>query len=46
MAKLLGTLSTTAAAVGDDDALEQLRAEGRRILEARRELAQGEEQAS
>jgi hypothetical protein len=35
MAKLLGTLSVTAVAAGDADALEHLRAEGRRILEAR-----------
>jgi hypothetical protein len=35
LAKLLGSLVSTAATAGDDDALEQLRAEGARILAAR-----------
>jgi hypothetical protein len=35
LAKLLGSLATTAAVSGDDDALETLKAEGARILAAR-----------
>jgi len=35
MAKLLGSLTAVATATGDDDALESLRSEGRRILAAR-----------
>lgn len=35
MAKLLGNLAGVAAQAGDDDALDRLREEGRRILEAR-----------
>lgn len=42
LAKLLGSLATTAATVGDDDALASLRAEGARIIEARAPSAGGE----
>lgn len=41
LAKLLGTLTATAVASGDDQALEQLRAEGARIIALREAAANG-----